>query len=363
MRLFGLVLISAFMCNSSVLAQSSFQDEFDAHNLNWEFWCACQINIKRAPILFPPDRDQMKDRVAAITVDDASLGGNVCRYGSPYFECKPTDSRFRHTDDDLVEPLGPNQIHAPAVAFFSASTKNPYCTDDVMRRAIAANEEGLCIQRQELRLQKRYRHSTDTPHLYSLRFRLPKKIEDRKNSIRWITAQWKQEPVSGHYQREFGNDWGPSPFLAQRFDNGVLHVTVQDEHCRCKVASAPYPNGSNPVWADGRAQYCESTKPRHEGETCTPELYVKYGANPILSTGLGHWVELSYRVEANRLGPAVIEVHEGERFIVRVTGKIGYESDERKHSVTKFKLGHYRDYMPFVHAMEIDWLRVAPINK
>jgi hypothetical protein len=71
---------------------------------------------------------------------------------------------------------------------------------------------------------------------------------------------------------------------------------------------------------------------------------------------------MTYRVEAGRSGKAAIEVYAGNRFIVRVTGKIGYEPDPKFPPMTKFKVGHYRDYMPFMHAMDIDWLKVEPIN-
>jgi hypothetical protein len=191
---------------------------------------------------------------------------------------------------------------------------------------------------------------------------MPAIIEDRTNSIRWVIAQWKQEPLSDSYERQFGKGEGPSPFLAQRFDDGVLHVTVQDQYCRCRVASAPKPDGSTDVWRDGPAQYCVWTKPAGEGKLCQADLQVKYGAHPVLPSALGQWVEMSYRVEAGRSGRAVIEVYADGLFIVRVKGKIGYDSDSVKRSLTKFKIGHYRDYMPFVHAMEIDWLRVTPIN-
>ena len=219
------------------------------------------------------------------------------------------------------------------------------------------------MQRQELRLQDQHSHPADQPHLYSFRIRMPAIIEDRTNSIRWVTAQWKQEPISEAYQRQFGDTWAPSPFLAQRFDDGVLHVTVQDKHCRCKIASAPNPDGSNVVWADGRARYCASTKPDDtENSSCTPDLDLKYGSNPVLPIALGQWVEMRYRVQASRSGAAVIEVYVGDRFIVRVTGKIGYEPRPDERSKTKFKIGHYRDYVPFAHAMEIDWLRIEPLS-
>jgi hypothetical protein len=71
---------------------------------------------------------------------------------------------------------------------------------------------------------------------------------------------------------------------------------------------------------------------------------------------------MRYRVEASRSEEAIIEVYEANRLIVRVTGKIGYEPEPGKQSVAKFKIGHYRDYMPFVHTIDIDWLRVAPVS-
>lgn len=344
-------------------AQTFLEDEFDGHDLNWRYWCPCQIHMKDAPIEFVPDPNENNDGIARITVNETSLGGNVCRYKS---ECRPPAASLfvdygrpkAWSRPSLPEPSGPSLVRPPEKMLL----KNPYCTKEVMRRALAAGEENLCIQRQELRFQKPYQHQADKPYRYSFRFRMPAIIEDRTNSIRWVTAQWKQEPLSDSYESQFGKGEGPSPFLAQRFDDGVLHVTVQDEHCRCKVASAPNPDGSTDVWRDGPAQYCVWTKPAGEGRPCQADLQVKYGANPVLPSALGQWVEMSYRVEAGRSGNAIIEVYADGQFIVRVTGKIGYEPNPRKPSLTKFKVGHYRDYMPFVHAMEIDWLRVAPIN-
>jgi hypothetical protein len=353
-------------------AQTPLDDEFASRELNWRYWCPCQIDTREAPIEILPDPGQSGDGFLRITVDEASLGGNVCRYKSPN-ECRPPDAaivkgretaaverRFdgpeARSGPNLMQPLGPR----PARSL--QKLKNPYCTEEVMRRALAAGEEKLCIQRQELRFQKAYQHNADTPYRYGIRFRMPAKIEDRTNSIRWVTAQWKQEPLSDSYESQFAKGEGPSPFLAQRFDDGVLHVTVQDEHCRCKVASAPKPDGSTDVWKDGPAQYCKWTKTPEEGKPCTADLQVKYGSNPILPSALGEWVEMNYRVEAGRSGKAVIEVYAGEQFIARVTGKIGYEPNPHKPSVTKFKVGHYRDYMPFVHTMEIDWLRVEPVK-
>jgi hypothetical protein len=355
--LFSATLLFSGLPNPRAAAQR-LEDEFDGGDLDWRYWCPCQINMKDLPIEFLPDPGQSGDGIIRITVNAASVGGNVCRYKSPN-ECRPPAAKL-----SVAHERGkPNLSNALALSLARPLPKNPYCTQEVMRRALAAGEENLCIQRQELRFQKSYQHEADKPHRYSFRFRMPARIEDRKNSIRWVTAQWKQEPLSDSYKSQFDKGEGPSPFLAQRFDDGVLHVTVQDEHCRCKVASAPNPDGSQAVWKDGPAQYCRWTKPVLEGKPCQANLQVRYGANPILPSALGQWVEMSYRVEASRSGKAFIEVYANGRFIVRVTGKIGYENKPDKPSMTKFKIGHYRDYMPFEHTMEIDWLKEEPINK
>ena len=65
-------------------AQTSLEDEFDSRELNWRYWCPCQIDMKEAPIEFLPDPDQGGDGIARITANEASLGGNVCHYKSPY---------------------------------------------------------------------------------------------------------------------------------------------------------------------------------------------------------------------------------------------------------------------------------------
>jgi hypothetical protein len=228
---------------------------------------------------------------------------------------------------------------------------DPYCDSAVVRKAIAAGEEGRCIQRQELRFQSRYIHPADEPFTYKLRFRMPAVIQDTTNSVRWVTAQWKQEPVSPAYG-------DPSPVLAQRFDDGVLHVTVQDGDCRCRVASAPMPDGS--IWParPGLAHDCISTRPGDPDPACTADLTLEYGADPVLPSARGAWVDMQYRVQMSRSKAAAIEIHADGRFIVRVTGKIGYEPVPGKVSQTKFKIGHYRDYLPSVDTMDIDRVEV-----
>jgi hypothetical protein len=333
-------------------AGEQWSDDFSTSELDRGLWCPCQMNMKKAPIEFLSDPDG--NQYVRITADINSLGGNVCRKSAPDDECaKSIDGPRAVAEPDKPKPLAPGSIDNPKIVPVAAVDTNadPYCDSAIIQKAIAAGEEGSCIQRQELRFQSQYAHAADEPFTYKLRFRMPAVIQDTKNSVRWVTAQWKQEPVSPAYG-------DPSPVLAQRFDDGVLHVTVQDGDCRCRVASAPMPDGS--IWParSGVAHDCISTRPGDSDKVCTPDLTLEYGADPVLPSARGAWVDMQYRVQMSRSKPAAIEIHADGRFIVRVTGKIGYEPAPGKISLTKFKIGHYRDYLPSVDAMDIDRVEV-----
>ena len=344
-------------------AGDKWSDDFSTPELNRGLWCPCQINMNKAPIEFLHDPDDAGNQYARITVDINSLGGNVCRKAAPEDECGKLVSAFA-LSPDRASAVEPDMPQLPAPSFIGAPKTTPvasidtngdlYCDSAIALKAIAAGEEGSCIQRQELRFQSQYTHAADEPFTYKLRFRMPAVIQDTKNSVRWVTAQWKQEPVSLAYK-------DPSPVLAQRFDDGVLHVTVQDGDCRCLVASARLPDGS--IWParPGVAQDCISTRPGDPANTtCTADLAVEYGADPVLPSARGAWVDMQYRVQMSRSKPAAIEVHANDRFIVKVTGKIGYEPAPGKVSLTKFKIGHYRDYLPSIDTMDIDRVEVEP---
>jgi hypothetical protein len=126
------------------------------------------------------------------------------------------------------------------------------------------------------------------------------------------------------------------------------------------VASARAAGGHALKWENGVPRYCLSTNPKTPDKSCTPDLKVEYGSDPVLSSPVDRWVEMTYRVQAGRKKPAMIEVHEGGRFIVRITGSIGYKPQKDETVRTRFKIGQYRDYMPTVDAMDIDWVGREP---
>ena len=356
-------LCHPFTWSLACSAQPLF-DEFKTGHLDEHIWCPCQIETP--PVHFLPDPDDSRDRIAAIIVDKASLGGNDCteRERERCGTSAGAHSIRLEDVDEAPESLGPSLVR-PAVAGMLAR-ENRFCTPEIRKRA-ETREEKKCIQRQELRLQEIHRHKAVDAYWYALRFRMPEADElDRSNSIRWVTAQWKHTEVD----KQTYKDW--SPFLAQRFDDGVLHVTVQDEYCRCNVASAripsPVPPDACQPWENWTPDRCcrSSRRGDPEGQRCEnkPGIEVKYGRRPaVLPAALGRWVELKYRVQAGRSGRAVIEVCEDDRLIVRVSGNIGYKTQRGREDKTKFKIGHYRDYMPHTHVMGIDRVRIQRAKK
>ncbi|MBB3318835.1 MULTISPECIES: heparin lyase I family protein [unclassified Rhizobium] len=83
--------------------------------------------------------------------------------------------------------------------------------------------DGPC-QRAELRTQNAYRSKYGDDQWYAFSFRVAGDVPPT-NSDRFVVSQWKAP-----------NDI--SPFLAQRFDNGVFYITVQDGERRRTVVSA-----------------------------------------------------------------------------------------------------------------------------
>ena len=210
---------------------------------------------------------------------------------------------------------------------------------------------------------------------YSFSFRIDGEYP-RAGSTRWVIGQWKEES-------------GASPFLAQRFDNGVFHITVQTNDERNVIAAAPgdydakYPfltaefreAESLAVKAfeqtgrrDTREAFLERVRafgprafdvPRFQRAIVDQELAefpfladpqdyrringleVLPSNDPILPNPQDGWVHMRYRVKGSREGRGLIEVWANGRFIVAVRGKIG--SDVFDGPTQYFKIGHYRD--------------------
>jgi Polysaccharide lyase len=333
-------------------AKAADLDEEFKEGLDQTRWCACQLDPAQLPHITRADPNEHQDMIAAVSVDKLSMGDRGCDkacFGPAIASFAP----------EMTESLlGPSLVMSDEVDWkVEEKAPNPYCTPEALKKAGKTAKE--CIQREELRLSNAFTGDPRKARQYALRFRMPDAVLNQTHSIRWIMAQWKMEPVKMN-----PGDEDPSPFLAQRYDNGVFHITVQNAGCRCLVASAPLPNGKNYSWKDEEARYCVWTDGgAHDGQTCPSGLTLKYGDQPRLDSPSGQWVEMEYRVQTG--DDATIEVHQNGRFIVSVKGHIGYPLDlaaGKPKPKTKFKMGHYRDYIPSTDEFEVDWMRITDVK-
>jgi Polysaccharide lyase len=116
--------------------------------------------------------------------------------------------------------------------------------------------------------------------------------------VRWVIGQWKHTTAD-------------SPFLAQRFDNGVFHVTVQDDHCRCRVTQAPGDPDRQFLAARDTPLRCVNTDEHSpdEGKPCESALRVRYGDDPTLPDIKQGWVDMLYHVRGGRDGGGQRALH------------------------------------------------------
>ena len=223
----------------------------------------------------------------------------------------------------------------------------------------------------ELREANRLRCRFGQEVWYSFSFRVEGDYP-RFGSTRWVIGQWKEENKA-------------SPFLAQRFDNGVFHITVQSNDQREVIAAAPgdyssqYPfftsefqaeitrnvprdasdfarrvrdfRGTDGLGAIDVPAYVKAV----EGQDLDKFAFVadrpdyaridglrfSFSAQPILPNPTEGWVDMRYRVRGGRDGTGLVEVWANDRFVVRVEGKLG--NDVFDGPTQYFKIGHYRD--------------------
>ncbi len=197
------------------------------------------------------------------------------------------------------------------------------------------------MQRNEVRVAKAYQLPFGADVWYGFSFRIEGEIE-RRASTRWIIGQWKE-------------DSDASPFLAQRFDNGVFHITVQDDICRVLVAAANGPEGGLTTDIAHHELGGFDFVSDFWTQDCTPELTIARGDNPTLPDPYGNWVDMVYHIKGDRDGHGLIEIWANGRFIARVTGSIG--SDRTNGPMQYFKIGMYRDIMPGSATIYVDDFR------
>jgi hypothetical protein len=159
---------------------------------------------------------------------------------------------------------------------------------------------------------------------------------------RWQIGSWKQESDG-------------SPFLAQRYDKGVFHVTLDSGDSRVLVAtSAGEAKSFFAQLQEGIAnQFTFVSEPsKFDGRD---DVSIEYGLDPILPDPRLGWVDMVYRVKGGLAGDGIVEIYANGRFIVRATGTIGVPG--AKDPTQYFRFGHNRAPMPGTATIHIDRFR------
>lgn len=334
---------------------AELREGFSNGRLNKFVWATCQADYPR---LFTFDEEVTNTTTtryltASIDKDRGDVDNCASReaYRKQGVDLGLAPERLeRYTADDDATDLGFSMIAPDALSLESRCEEG----------------DSTKVQRNELRLlQKKYVHDVSDPHWYTIRFRT-RGTPPPCGSSRWIMAQWKYAPAS-----EWPHDYSQNPFLAQRFDNGVFHITAQRDRCRCMVAVADgdpdlkTDDPSLPAAPEGQGQRAlkksQPLKCTRKDKACTPEGFTVWttdgGEPPLLPDPRKGWVTMSYRVKPLGAEQGQIDVYANGRFIVRMSGHVGH--DGLGPSRMKFKFGAYRDRITGTHHMDVDRICIS----
>jgi Polysaccharide lyase len=244
---------------------------------------------------------------------------------------------------------------------------------------------------QRLELRERQRRNFGDDVWYAFSFRVDGAFPTSAVESRWVLAQWKEETDA-------------SPFVAQRFDNGVLHVTVEDNGKRQLIASsrvgperiAAFHRTVNALGSartrqlSGQVRGLMSREARKPLETKqweridkqlapdqaadavqvlrefafvdeaqryagTNRVVIEPGPQPILPDPTGQWVDMRYRIRGDANGQARVEVWANSALVVTATGHIGHKV--QAGPTQYFKFGHYRYPQPGTVHLRFDEYR------
>lgn len=317
-------------------------DDFNRTTLNppsKNTWNPCQADPDNL-IDFEMRTENGRERQYLINIIDKNREGPD--------EClKKTATSVMSADSFEAEWLGPSLVESTQIA--------PLGQEQSCAIAAIRDDESV-TQRNELRFTDREAngHSFLVDHWYSIAIRMEGDIPSC-GSTRWVIAQWKYS--DGSWPDEFDQ----SPFLAQRFDNGVFHLTVQNGICRCRIAKTrgdvdrmptllePAAHTGTPRFSDlvdVRPLVCKySVNDSRDGKDCTPDDFHVYALSAdhleSLPDPKNEWVTMLYLIKGGGNGEGKIDIWANSQFIASVRGKIGYSGSDPGR--VKFKFGAYRD--------------------
>jgi len=173
---------------------------------------------------------------------------------------------------------------------------------------------------------------------YAYSFRIRGRGGDTSHN-RWQLGGWKQETDG-------------SPFISQRFDNGVFHITMESGSSRVLIATAQgkADNFISTMAKGLMSQFGYLTeREKYDGKD---DITLAYGENPILPNPHKGWVDMIYHIKGGLNGDGILEVFANGRFIVRATGTIGVKEFEGTSQY--FRFGHNRAAMPGTATLYFD---------
>ena len=338
----SLVLVFLVQANN-VLAQIEFEESFDNQPLAKENWNFCQtaksLNSQQAG-------DSPTPNTAYGFGINKALGEPKCKCISRNQRlCRLFSARNDRVEDepDEEKPLLP----APGLSI------NNSCTNYDTSRIPAFKK----LQKNELRLWKEVYPKANIGYWYSFRFKIDGEI-DHCGSMRWIGGQIKAFKMDN------------SPFIAQRFDNGVFHITIEDPL---------NPKGKRRMIiakAKGALDLGSRYQPDSKGETLTCDLsngspkppscrfsgLITPSGNKLPSIETDKWINMDYYVrmarpcdiEKTENCDRLLEVWAQGKKIVTVKGRFGAEKAHQ--ALLNFKIGVYRDLQAGNAGIVIDHL-------
>lgn len=193
----------------------------------------------------------------------------------------------------------------------------------------------------EIREANKLRLKFGTDVWYAFSFRISGRGGDTVHN-RWQLGGWKQETDG-------------SPFVSQRNDNGVFHITLESGNSRVLIATA---QGKADSFISAMAKGLMSQfgyltqKEKYDGKD---DITLAYGKNPILPNPHKGWVDMMYHIKGGLKGDGVLEVFANGRFIARATGTIGVK--DFGGPTQYFRFGHNRAAMPGTATLYFDRYR------
>ena len=219
--------------------------------------------------------------------------------------------------------------------------------------------EPLCSERAEVWELKKLRvpYEKGVWVGFAVKFEEPLPLDDH----RYLIAQWKREI-------DAGTEGDFSPFLAFRYNEGRLFVTVETNLVPGwegeKGKRAQCGKGETAVWlrpdtnqARALVAFDKNFGPKNGDEftACTDKITVIDRGNRLPSPDSG-WIDFAVYSKPGPEGTGHIELFANDKWIATVTGRIGH-ADKGLGENQYFKFGPYRAGAPGVWALYYDDFR------